>query len=150
MPLSPTYAGRVYPPTDPYDVSRAKIREFAQAIGSANPLHHDVAAARRLGFRDLVAPATFPALITIEAGHQALYDPGLGLDYKRSLHGTQRFEYRRPIVAGDVIQVVISVADVTRRARNESVTLRGDVITPEGEVIVVSTSIIVTPNRPPT
>jgi acyl dehydratase len=147
MPLSAEYVGRVYPPTDPYDVSRAKIREFARAIKAGNPLHHDVAAARRLGFADLVAPPTFPALITIEAGHQALFDPGLGLDYGRSFHGSQRFDYRRPIVAGDVIQVVISVADVSRRERNESVTLRGDVLTPEGELIVVSTSIIVTPHR---
>jgi acyl dehydratase len=147
VPLSAEYLHRVYPPTDPYDVSRAKIREFARAVQSDNPLHYDVSAARRRGFGDLVAPPTFPALLTIEAGHQALLDPGLGLDYGRSVHGSQRFDYRRPVVAGDVLRVVLSVTDITRRERNESVTLRSDVLTLEGELVVVSTAVIVTPLR---
>jgi hypothetical protein len=33
MPLDQSFVGRVYPPTEPYEVGREKIREFADAIG---------------------------------------------------------------------------------------------------------------------
>jgi len=36
MPLDPSFAGRTYPPTEPYLVGREKIREFAAAIGAAD------------------------------------------------------------------------------------------------------------------
>ena len=142
MALSLAYTGRSYPPTEPYDVSRAKIREFARAIGSTNPINHDVDAARRAGFGDLVAPPTFPALLTIEAGHQVLHDPEFGFDVGRSFHGTQEFEYRRPIIAGDLLRVIISVADITQRATNESVTVRGEIVTDRGELVAISTCIV--------
>ena len=41
MPLDPSYAGRTYPPTEPYRVGREKIREFASAIGATDPAYHD-------------------------------------------------------------------------------------------------------------
>jgi hypothetical protein len=42
MPLDPSFVGRSYPPTPSYQVGREKIREFAAAIGDANPAYTDV------------------------------------------------------------------------------------------------------------
>ena len=40
MALNQEYVGRVFGPTEPYEVSRVKIADFANAIGeSARPLH---------------------------------------------------------------------------------------------------------------
>ena len=36
MPINPAFIGREYPPSEPYEVSREKIRDFALAIGDAN------------------------------------------------------------------------------------------------------------------
>ena len=36
-----------------------RIREYADAIGADNPVHHDPDAARAAGFRDVVAPPMF-------------------------------------------------------------------------------------------
>ena len=47
MPLDQSFVGRLYPPTRPYQVSREKIREFADAIADHNPVYRDPAAARR-------------------------------------------------------------------------------------------------------
>ena len=47
MPLDPSFVGRSYPPSEPYEVGREKIREFADAIGDANPVYRDREAARR-------------------------------------------------------------------------------------------------------
>ncbi|MFZ0188871.1 MAG: MaoC family dehydratase, partial [Streptosporangiaceae bacterium] len=33
MAINPDYVGRTYEPTEPYEVSRVKIAEFATAIG---------------------------------------------------------------------------------------------------------------------
>ena len=47
MPINRDYVGRTFEPTEPYEVSRTKIAEFATAIGEPSPLCHDPAAARR-------------------------------------------------------------------------------------------------------
>ena len=109
--------GRTYPPTGAYVVGREKVREFATAIGDANPAYHDVAAAQALGYSDVVAPPTFAFVIAYAGSSQAAMDPELGLDYSRVVHGEQRFAYSRPIVAGDAlvatatIEAIRAVAD---------------------------------------
>ena len=47
MAINPDYAGRVYGPGEPYEVSRVKIADFADAIGEPSPLCRDRAAAQR-------------------------------------------------------------------------------------------------------
>ena len=44
--------GKTYPPF-PYEVGLEKIREYANAIGETEPVHHDRDAAREAGFRDV-------------------------------------------------------------------------------------------------
>ncbi len=104
--------GRVYPPAEPYQVGREKVREFARAIGEASPICHDVAAARSAGYADVVAPVTFAFALTMRATDAAFHDPELGLEYAMAVHGSQRFSYRRPIVAGDEISVTCRIADI--------------------------------------
>ena len=65
MPLDQSYVGRSYPPTEPYQVGREKIREFARAIGATDPEYLDPEAARALGYADVVAPPTFPIIFTM-------------------------------------------------------------------------------------
>ena len=92
--------GRTYPPADPYEVSRTKIREFAVAIGDRNPLYFDRVAAVQAGYRDVLAPPTFAIVISQPAAKAATFDPELGIDYSRVVHGAQRFIYRRPVTGG--------------------------------------------------
>ena len=42
MALDPSFIGRTYPPTAPYEVAREKIREFADAIGARDLAHRGV------------------------------------------------------------------------------------------------------------
>ena len=91
MALDQSFVGRTYPPTPPYEVGREKIREFAEAIGDANPAYRDPEAARALGHPDVIAPPTFGIVLSMTAGRQVIADPELGLDYSRVVHGEQRF-----------------------------------------------------------
>src|SRR5262249_34318349 len=61
------YLGRTFPATEPYEVSRVKIADFAEAIGDRNPLYTDASAARAAGYPDVIAPPTFPIVITMAA-----------------------------------------------------------------------------------
>jgi acyl dehydratase len=143
MPVPESLVGRVYPPTEPYLVSREKIREFADAINDANPAYRSVDAARALGHPDVVAPPTFPIVLTIPAGHQLLFDPEADIDYGRVVHGEQRFEHARPVHAGDRLQVVVAVDGVRVAAGNELITTRSEVRTTDGELVVTAFATIV-------
>ena len=46
MAINPDYVGRTFEPSEPYEVSRVKIAEFADAIGEPSPLCRDRSAAR--------------------------------------------------------------------------------------------------------
>lgn len=81
------------------EVERGAIRRFATALGETDPACYDVEAARAVGYRDLLAPPTFP--ITFGGGPI----PGLDLPPAGNIHGEQEFAYQRPIVAGDEITV---------------------------------------------
>ena len=143
MPLDPSFVGRSYPPTAPYEVGREKIREFARAIGASDPAYHDVAAARALGHPDLVAPPTFPILFTWAAGYHLVEDPELGLDFGRVVHGEQRFSYTRPVCAGDRLVCVTTVEEIMSRVGNDFVTTRTEMTTEDGEPVVTVSSRLV-------
>ena len=143
MPLDQSFVGRSWPATEPYLVGREKIREFARAIGATDPEYHDPEAARAIGHPDVVAPPTFPVVITMAANRQIVDDPALGLDYSRVVHGDQRFAYTRPVVAGDALVCVNSVDEITSRGGHEFVTTRTEVRTEAGEPVVTVWSKLV-------
>ena len=143
MAINPEYAGRTFEPSEPYEVSRVKIAEFATAIGDASPLCRDRAAAQAAGYPDVIAPPTFAIAVTMRAGHQVIMDPELGIDYSRVVHGEQRFVHHRPIHAGDLLRVVVSVEDIRQAAGNDIVTTKSDVQTVDGEAVLSAYSTIV-------
>ena len=136
MALDPSFAGRRLPPTEPYLVSREKIREFAEAIGADDAAYRDPAAAAKLGYPEVIAPPTFP-MVMAGLASQALYaDPELGLDFSRVVHADQRFAYTRPVRAGDRLVCVCEVETIMSRAGNEFLTTRIDMATDAGEPVV--------------
>jgi acyl dehydratase len=114
------YVGRTFEAAEPYEVTRGKIAEFAQAIGDSNRLYTDQAAAQAAGYPDVIAPPTFPIVVTTAANRLAVQDPGLGLNYAMVVHGEQQFRYSRPLHAGDV---VIAQSTITRIRRVKSLTM---------------------------
>jgi acyl dehydratase len=129
--LDSSFVGRVYPPTEPHLVDRVQISAFAAAIGADDPAHHDCAAAQALGFADVVAPPTFPIVLTLGAARHIAEDPTLGLNWSRVVHGDQRFAYTRPVVAGDRLRCVCTVEAAVSRAGSDLLTIRTDVVDTE-------------------
>jgi acyl dehydratase len=143
MPIDPAYAGRTYPPTEPYAVGVEKIREFATAIGDANPAYRDPAAAQALGHPDVIAPPTFPFLLTFKASRQVIEDPELGIDYSRVVHGEQRFVATRPVRAGDLLTTIVSIDTIHSAGGHDMITTRAEVSTTGGEHVVTALSTLV-------
>ena len=106
--------GHVFAPVT-YAVGREKVREYAQAVGEADPLHTDVAAARAAGHPDLVAPPMFAVVYTSPAIGPAFFDPAVGMDFARMVHGAQEFAWGPLVVAGDEIATEVEVADISER-----------------------------------
>jgi acyl dehydratase len=143
VPLDQSFVGRTYPPTPPYEVGREKIREFADAIGDANPAYRDPEAARALGHPDVIAPPTFGIVLSMTAGRQVIADPELGLDYSRVVHGEQRFVSARPVRAGDRLTAVVTVENIRSAAGNDMITTRAEVSTADGEPVFTAYSTLV-------
>jgi acyl dehydratase len=135
MALNLAFEGRQYPSREPYLVGREKIREFADAIGATDAAYRDPAAARELGHPDVIAPPTFPMVITMPASEEITGDPDLGLDYSRVVHGDQRFAFVRPLRAGDEISWVTHIEKLSSRAGLDSVSLRIEMATTDGEPV---------------
>ena len=106
--------GRKYAPFE-YEVGREKIREFANAIGNANPVHLDRDAARAAGYRDVVAPPMFAVVYSTGSLGPALFDPDLGINIAALLHRGQEFVWGEPVCSGDVITTTTTFADQRTR-----------------------------------
>jgi acyl dehydratase len=143
VPVNRDYAGRTFPASPPYEVSRVKIAEFADAIGDLNPLYRDRAAAQAAGHPDVIAPPTFAIVISMASAGVAMGDPGLGLNYAMVVHGEQRFEYARPIVAGDVLTAQPTITDIRDAGRNVMLTTSTQIRTLDGELVCTAVGTLV-------
>jgi hypothetical protein len=81
-----------------YEVERGHIRRFADAIGDDSPVYR--------GEGRVPAPPTFATSLRPNDPRE-----GLGIDFKKLLHGEQEFTYERPLYAGDRITVTARVSE---------------------------------------
>ncbi|UJA20507.1 MaoC family dehydratase [Thermoleophilia bacterium SCSIO 60948] len=101
-PVSTEAVGKTFAPTT-YEVGLEKIREYANAIGEQNPVHHDREAAQAAGFRDVVAPPMFCVVYSSPSLIPALFDPEVGMNFAAMVHGGQEFVWGEPVCSGDRI-----------------------------------------------
>ena len=64
--------------------------------------------------------------------------------HKATVHGSQHFSYRRPIVAGDEITVSCRIADIAVRGSNEVLTTRTELTDGAGDLVAITSEVIVT------
>jgi acyl dehydratase len=141
--VNPAIQGRAYPPTAPYLVGREKVKEFARAVFATNPINFDPDAARAAGHADVVAPPTFPVVVQEHTLAQLLGDTDAGIDFGRVVHGDQRFQYTRSIVAGDELTAQLTVTAVKTLGGNSMVTASTEISDAAGHHVVTATSTLV-------
>ena len=132
--------GHVYP-SYTYEVSREKLREYAQATGIEDPIYR--ADASEVALADIVAPPTFAACFCVGRIGQLIADPDLGAHWNL-VHGSQSFSCHRPVRGGDVLRCTPTIIDITAKGPMELLTHEiecADAAT--GELVVTSRSVIV-------
>jgi acyl dehydratase len=138
LALKTDAVGKTYAPVN-YAVGREKVREFASAVGEENPLHHDPDAAREAGYADVVAPPMFAVVFGGRAIGPALFDPEVGIDFARMVHGGQEFVWGRPVVAGDEIATEVEVKDVAERGGLQFYVFESRSTNQDGETVCTGT-----------
>ncbi|MDQ7993688.1 MAG: MaoC family dehydratase N-terminal domain-containing protein [Propionicimonas sp.] len=134
MPISEAHVGRSYPATPPYRVSRAKIAEFATALGDGdNPAYAGSSP---------IAPPTFAVLLSSAAWGALFDDAELGLALSRTMHGDQRFAWRRPLREGDEVTATLTIDQVRLRGALAIVTISVLLSTTSGEDVCTATSTL--------
>jgi hypothetical protein len=107
--LNPDIVGRTFTGATSFAVKQDSITQFCEAIGEPN---------------FSVAPPTYSIKISLTESEAVLKESGL--DWTRVVHGDQRFEILRPIVAGDSLLCSSTIESARSVAGNEIVTVRSD------------------------
>ena len=143
MALNTDFVGRVYGPGEPYEVSRVKIADFADAIGEPSELCRDAEAARRAGYPDVIAPPTFAVVLSMDSARVVNDDPGLGLDYSMVVHGEQSFAHSRPLHAGDLVVATTTIESIKAVGALSMMVTSTDLSTTDGEHVCTARSTLV-------
>ena len=143
MALNTDFVGRVYGPGEPYEVSRVKIADFADAIGEPSELCRDAEAARRAGYPDVIAPPTFAVVLSMASARVVNDDPGLGLDYSMVVHGEQGFAHSRPLHAGDMVVATTTIESIKAVGALSMMVTSTDLTTISGDHVCTARSTLV-------
>ena len=125
--LNPDSVGRTFEGAELVTVSQSEINAFCAVLSESNTT---------------VAPPTFSIRITLEQFQEILSSPEIGLDWSRVVHGDQRFEIKRPIVAGDSFTCSSTIESYKVSSGNEIVSVRSDLHS-NNELVVSTWSTLV-------
>jgi acyl dehydratase len=137
MPLNQSLKGKTYEELN-FEVERDRVTQFSLAVGEDDPRFLESGAAQAEGFPEQLAFPTFATVLGILVSAQAVLDQELGLDYSRVVHGEQAYEWRRPIVVGDVLKATPRIADIYARGPNEFLVIEAEMTDADGEVVCIS------------
>jgi acyl dehydratase len=105
------YIGHVFPPFSTI-VEAGRVRLFCKAIGETAELHSNARVARSVGYRDILAPVTFPTAIAMDNPHPRCVYELLELRIEWILHGEENYEFGAPICVGDEITAQLQITDI--------------------------------------
>jgi acyl dehydratase len=144
MAINRAFVGYEFTSDEPFEVTRGKIREFADAVDDPNPAYRSTSAARELGHSDVIAPPTFAIVATgIGGANSPIFQPEFGMDYSCVVHGEQKFAHRRPIRAGDLLSVSGRIAEIRDAGRNELVRTESELRDADGELVCTAVNVLV-------
>jgi len=130
--------GTHYRYPDYYLVGREKIREYATAIRSEDPLHFSEEAARAAGYPNVVAPLTFIAIPGRQVQLDIFRNFDVGINLARVIHRDQKITYHRPICAGDKLYFDSWLDSVIESHGTVISELRSEVTDAEGKPVLTT------------
>jgi acyl dehydratase len=81
----------------------------------------------------------FAVVYSAPAMGPAIFDPDVGLDFARMVHGGQEFRWGPLVVAGDELTTTVEVKDISERAGNGFYVFESVSTNQDGETVCVGT-----------
>lgn len=106
------FIGKKYEASEPYDICRTKIREYANSLNDRNPLYVDSKAAGESEFGRVIAPPPFAVVYGGEPAGRMLMDSELALNLPMLVHGEQDIEFFEVVGKGDEITSVGEITEI--------------------------------------
>lgn len=94
-------------------VTRDDIHRYAKAIGEENPIFHNLEAAQKAGYNDIVLAATYPTLFW-----QILDIPWFK-NQSTMIQTEQEFEYEEVLVANQLYICQVTIIKVQKKGRKQ-------------------------------
>jgi acyl dehydratase len=102
-----------------------------------------VAAFRAVFGQEQGVPPTFLTAAEFSVLPTVVSDPRLDLDFSRVLHGSQEYEYERPVREGERLTIRARIASIRQRAGSGFVTIVMDVSDEAGKPVAVCRSTMI-------
>jgi len=116
--MNPGAQGKVYPDVA-FDVTAERVAAFREVFGLAGGV-----------------PPTFATAAEFSVLPSIVSDPELELDFSKVLHGSQRYDLRRPLVEGERLVVRARVESIRTKGSSSFLRIAMDLIGRDGEVAV--------------
>ena len=126
-----------------YLVGREKIREYAKAVQTDDPLHYDEDAAKAAGYPNVVAPLTFIAIAGRQVQLEIFKQFDVGVNLARTIHRDQKIKFHRPIFAGDKLFFDSYLDSVLQSHGTVISELRSEVTDAEGKPVMTTVITII-------
>ena len=121
---------------DTFVVGREQVRQYANAVKSADPATVDEAAATELGHDACIAPPTFAAIFAVMIQNHFFKHVDIGLETLQILQVDQKFLFHRPIKVGDALTGTMHVESVDERFGADIVVTRNVCADPDGVIVM--------------
>lgn len=109
--ISPDSVGRTFAGANATTITQSEISQFAAVFGEPD---------------SSVATPTFSIRVSLDQLQVILTDPQVGINWDRVVHGDQKFQIHRPIVAGDVLTCDATIESYRVAAGNEFINVKSD------------------------
>ncbi len=123
--VNPAAEGTVYPDVS-FTVDADRVQDFRKIFGQREGV-----------------PPTFVTAAEFAVYPLVIGDSRLELDFSRVVHGSQVYEYRRPLREGEVLTVRTRIASAKVRAGTGFLTIAVDLMDAEGDLVATARSQLV-------
>jgi len=123
--MNPAAQGTTYPEVE-FVVEPVRVGAFREVFG-----------------QDAGVPPTFLTAAEFTAFPSVLNDPNLALDFSRVLHGSQEYDYVRPLVEGERLRIRPRIESIRRKGGNSFMTVVMDAIGDDGELAATAKSVMI-------
>lgn len=88
-------------------------------------------------------PATFATVAEFLVIPDVVADPDLGLDFSRVLHGSQEYEFKRPLEEGETLVIRTRIDSIREMGGNGFLVLVTDLMEPGGDLVCTARSTLI-------